>query len=61
MTDELKQVELTMHLFRLARSGNFRTGEEVLKAAREDFPEASEDEIRAAMNKLARRLYDVPD
>lgn len=51
-------VEITMHLFRLMRSGNYMTAKQVLEACEESFPDVEKQRIRACASDLARRLIE---
>ena len=49
-------VEIVMHLFRLMRSGNYRTAKEVMEACEQDFPDVEKQRVSACAKTLAQRL-----
>ncbi len=51
-TETEREAEMVMHAFRLMRSGNYQSARALERAIREDFPDASDDEIKACMKKL---------
>lgn len=56
MSDEVMDVELTMHAFRLMRSGNYRRADAVIAAMQEDFPEIPKERLMQIMAALCRKL-----
>lgn len=52
----LDDIEIVMHLYRLARTGRYREHKSLLLAAQEDFPRESEERLRKCMVQLANRL-----
>lgn len=52
MEDSTREAAMVVHAFRLMRSGNYQRLSLLEKAIREDFPDASDEEIRACKAKL---------
>jgi hypothetical protein len=55
MIAPLEDIEIVMHLFRLARSGNYALAADLLKAALEDFPDEPKERIERCLVDLANR------
>lgn len=56
---ETEDIEIVMHLYRLMRSGNYKTADEVLKAACADFKDVPEKRVRECAARLARKLIEA--
>jgi len=55
-TQEISDLEIEMHIFRLIRGGKYRTAKAVFAAATEDLPTVCVNRIRRCTSTLAGRI-----
>lgn len=58
MDSDTMDIEVTMHAFRLMRSGNFRRADALAQAMQEDFPEVPKERLMQIMAALCRKLLE---
>lgn len=51
-------LEMRMQAFRLIRSDRYRTAAAIVEAMKEDFPEASEEQIKRVLASLAAKILE---
>jgi hypothetical protein len=56
MTTEVTDIEIVMHLFRLARSGNYKTVKALLVAVAIDYPDVPKERLERCAAELAKRI-----
>ncbi len=55
---ELHDVEITMHAFRLLRDGGYRRAAPLFRDMKAAFPEIPEERLKTVMAELCRRLME---